>query len=151
MKIIPFKSFLVEIFQQHYPYTTEKIHGRNYDDHYFTTEKGHKYKVEIGNGKTPSHEVAFAQVSSDGISRHVKTKMTHNEGHHAAKVFSTVHHILKHHVANNPHITHLHFTSSNSEPKRTILYHHMAKKISPNYKHASDSFETQFSIPLREK
>jgi hypothetical protein len=72
----------------------------------------------------------------------------------AHRVIGTAHHILSKHIAANPDITHMTFSSKHGDDGRTKVYHHLARRLSTGKVRAkSDDIdgETRFTFPVRPK
>lgn len=150
MRHISFKTFLYESFNEPYPHKAVPVGEHSYATHkyHFNTDHGNHYRVSFAPKKSPKGEkhaeVSFHQTDKKGDSP--KERITGSEKHSAMKVFGTVHHIIHQH-AKTHEITHLHFAAHPSEPSRGKLYHTMARKISPDYKHNKKTGD--FVVPLK--
>lgn len=157
-------KLLREIFDQPYPYTKtpkeDYTNNERFHEYKFKSHKGEDYGVEIHHGREEEHDQADVSFYGSGSS-----SVTGNEKGHASKVFSTVHHILKQHIAANPHIKNITFSSekrdynrnspdgSKIDTGRTKLYHHMANKMTGGkYQSSLDTRNgrTQFFIQTKD-
>ncbi len=144
--MITFKQYLTEIFKQHYKVQNLRPNDDEAAASRFETDKGNHYhvKVQHHSRNTPDSEAAFSFHATD--SRH-SIKLNKSEGVHSVKIFSTMHHIMKHHMQENPKINHMSFDAANSEPSRVKLYRHLAKHFA--HKHTETqtrSDSTHFKI-----
>ena len=121
-----FKQFVVESFNTMYP--TKNMTGISTKRHHFYTfkdEQGQDYRVHIdhqsGNGRA---EIGFSTPEGGQKSNFMATGQS---GRAAAKVISTVGHIMKGH-ANQHDITHYTFNATDKEPSRQSLYNTIARK-----------------------
>lgn len=151
--MIPFKAFLAEIFQQHHPF--EYHGGSEHGTHRysFKTEKGHHYHVYFSHGGSPEttrgHNPHHAEVDFGQQERGVpKTHVTGDQREGSHKIFSTVHHIITHHIEKHPEVKHLHFTADEKEPTRVKLYQHFAKRLHHKVTQKSDSETHRFHIHI---
>lgn len=143
MKLLPFKGFITELFQQHYPF--EKKEGSFLPHQYnFHSDSGHKYNVDIYHHSDGAH-VAFSQLSGKHDT-HEKMDATGDQGHKAVKTLSTIHHIIKHHLDQHPHIKHIRFSADKSEPSRVRLYQHLTKRFAKKHTEEDDLDMHRFSI-----
>jgi hypothetical protein len=88
---------------------------------------GHKLLVDVRHYTQGEAEVSFEPFHDDRKS-HVY-KMTGDKGTKAARIMSTVHHIIKHHVGNRPHVQTIDFTSDKTEPSRASVYTRYTKQM----------------------
>ena len=88
---------------------------------------GNKYNTFLThkNKLNPHVSVSFAQHTPSG--RHTYW-MTNKSGSSAIKVMSTVHNIIKHHLAKHPEIKGVRFTSDDEEPSRVKVYTRYTEK-----------------------
>lgn len=89
----------------------------------FQSGEGHKFRVSI-HGETHSN-VDFAKNNSYDLTHGTSLS-------HTAKVFSSVHHIIKQHLNQFPDNKGVTFSSK--EPTRTKAYHHFAHTLSGSTK-----------------
>lgn len=111
----------------------------DYEDEYHN-EKSSQYKFKVD--KTP-YEVKIDRLGkgSAAVTFGVKHDMDPfslrgDMGTKAGRIMSTIHHIVKRHVMNNPEIKDISFTSDASEPSRVALYTRYTKRLG-GYTHDS--------------
>ena len=123
--MISFKEFIIEIFDQS-PYNFNKEETNYFRTHKYNFSSPHDNYTVFFNHYKKHAETHFR--SHEG-----GTKRSNAEGKNASKVFSTVHHIIKHHLNNNPHIQTLGFAANRyrgeKNSNRINLYRHMIKKL----------------------
>jgi hypothetical protein len=157
--MITFSQYITELFDKPLSFEKEKNNNPIHHTYNFNTDKS-KYKVNFihHNDGKPEQKVGFFKrkpktipthshvdfSSEHDTSSHNKMAINNQEGHSATHVFSTVHHIIKQHMAENPHIQHLSFSAHNSEPSRVKLYNHFAKKFTNKHNQTQTSSSTQF-------
>jgi hypothetical protein len=137
-------KYLHEIFDKSYKFgelSTDR-HGSTHAR--FNSPKGeysafaaNKHVNNAGGYMSAQHssEGKTADISFDFSNPDMHTDdPTGLEGSESHKIFSSIKTVLKHHLKANPHVTHVMFSSKDSDGGRTKLYHHIAKKIDPNYK-----------------
>ena len=138
--MITFSQYITELFNQHYDYTKGKVDYNQKADtekhkFHFHTDNGNKIHVEIkhhpSKNKKVNSEVSFYTDDHDP-DKH-DDQITNKEGRSSAKVFSTVHHILRDHLQKHKHIEHVSFASEQGEPSRTKLYRHLAKSFAQKH------------------
>lgn len=75
-------------------------------------------------------EVVFGiRHEDDDFGPYTSFHLTGDQGTKAAKILSTVHHIVKRHVAKHPEIHTIGFTSDTGEPSRVALYKRYTKRM----------------------
>src|ERR1700735_2407362 len=133
--MISFKEFLTEVFDNPYPSkkTNQDSTGSRYHLHSFETPND-RYDVGIQHLK---HKAGHAELLFSSVKGDIhKSGAEKNNAH---RIFSTVHHIVKNHMAEHPDIHSLSFsgakdydykTKGGTESSRTRLYRHIAKKFS---------------------
>ena len=158
--MISMKVFLTEVFNQPYPFKktdnqfASKIVRDNVHDYKFTTDNGQRYNTQFlhhspgEDGKNTHAELTFSSGGSIG--------QTGKQGASAHKVFSTVHHVIKHHLDQHKDQDSIQFSSTNKHPdegdsqgSRTKLYRHLAKRFSNKHREFDpygDNSETAFHI-----
>lgn len=124
-------------------YVLAEAGDKPYDFHQMEADKdgasyefsagGTPYTATIGHmpvGKHIHGEVVFGVRHDDeDFGLHTTFHMTGDQGTKAAKILSTVHHIVKRHVAKHPEIHTIGFTSDNDEPSRVVLYKRYTKRM----------------------
>ncbi len=142
--MITFTQYLTELFNKHYDYKKSSKAGEH--SYHFHSENGSKYHVNIHHYNEGSKKKSEAHVNFENIDspERNKQKISNTEGHSAAKVFSTVHHIIKHHMAEHPHMQHVSFGAAHSEPTRVRLYKHLAKTFAHKHTEKTMNQGTHF-------
>lgn len=140
---------ILEIFDQSFKYKQHPAyrHADNNTNVYFITPNKEEYSVNIRNHRREQHR---ATLTFDNVT-HDSDEITGTQRKHVHKIFGTVKSIVNNHVFNNPHTTHIEFSSKNDEPSRTKLYHAMARSINPSYEHSVGAKHTEFSVPINNK
>jgi len=127
-------SRILELFEEHYPWTKEPNTGR-FHDYHFKTEEGQEYTVDMTHPED-DHDPAIVEFNAEhmpaynpalGAASQSPYGITGMGRGHSQKIFSTVHHILKTHLQNHPEIKAIQFDAS--EPSRQKLYAHLAKRF----------------------
>lgn len=153
-----FKQYITEIFDSVYPWDYEGPDEHEEDHNYrisHPTDSNKDILVTITHNYYPAikgkhgAEVNFRRANNPGMRAYNKTgDMSTGE---SAKVFSTVHKIMRHHAENNPNVSHFEFTSNKElEPTRGKLYDRFAKEvggvINRQYEGGSPGY-TEYKIP----
>ena len=132
--MITFKEYLTEIFDK--PYTFKYIgkHPKWPDrhDYSFNTPHDKGYKVSFYHGLGGSDDNAEVEFA-DGVGNFDINK---RQGHNAHQIFSTVKHVIKHHLDTHPEIKSISF--SGSEKSRVKLYDRLVSKFSSARRHNID-------------
>jgi hypothetical protein len=147
--MISMKTFITEVLDKPYDF---KSGGSRANNHKYSFSSPHDdYKVSVYNDHNgPGH----AEVEFTSKKGHLgKSKA---EGISAHKVFSTVHHVIKHHLDQHKDQDSIQFSSTNKHPdegdsqgSRTKLYRHLAKRFSNKHREFDpygDNSETAFHI-----
>jgi hypothetical protein len=92
---------------------------------------GTKYFASIDHSDDKQAEVVFGSHSFEKYEDLFSSpyKMRGDKGSKSTRVMSTIHHIIKKHVADHPDLSTIMFTSDISEPSRVSLYTRYAKKM----------------------
>lgn len=129
--MISFKTFvLVEAGDNPYPYHKDNDVHPN-ETRYNFDAGDTPYRVAIHHSKNGEDaDVSF------GITHHhpqlggfLDFHQTHDQGLKAAKIMSTVHHIVSRHVNRHPSLKTVGFTSDTDEPSRVALYTRYTKRL----------------------
>lgn len=146
--MITFNQYLTELFDNPHPY----VKSRTRDGHaaHFVTDKGHHYHVDIHHyeEKHPKNSTAHVEfhTSESETPNNTKVKINHQEGHSSVRVFSTVHHIIKDHLEQHPHIKKVMFAAAANEPSRGKLYSHFSKRVAHKHEEKKKSAYTSYTI-----
>lgn len=144
--MITFNQYLTELFNKHYDYEKSMKNG----DHvaHFHSDNGSKYHVHFThyNEKSKKNSEALVNFENHDSPERNKQKISNTEGHSAVKVFSTVHHIIKKHMEEHPHIQHVSFGAAHSEPSRVKLYKNLSKHFAHKHTEKIMNQGTSFKI-----
>jgi hypothetical protein len=102
----------------------------------YTPNKNATLGSFYSNGKKYETEAVFHNWDnrSDVLFHHDgNLEIDHSQGMHAHKIISTVHHIIKKHMADYPNSDSISFSANNEEPSKVKLYRGMAKKFAHNH------------------
>lgn len=128
--MLTFSQFLKEAGDTAHPFKYDGVFDAGDDEvyHRYTfNHEGDKYRTFITHKNKPSSHVSvsFSQHTPSGRGTYW---MTNKLGPSAIKVMSTVHNIVKYHLAKHPEIQEVRFTSDDDEPSRVKLYTRYTKK-----------------------
>lgn len=142
--MLKFKQWLDEA----YDFTHQKPFDGN-STYHFSDEQGNSYHAAIS--KMGSRHYVDFSTNMKGSKSHTYSATGHS-GHGAAKIFKTMHNILKHHAQSNPDAKEYHFTSekdhyTGSLNSRNKLYSHFTKRLGGKNVNHSDEHEVDHFIP----
>lgn len=102
------------------------------------------YNTTITHHHDGKHaEVVFGTSHhDDDFGDHTEFHLTGDKGTKAAKVMSTIHHIVKRHIAKHPEIETVGFTSDTDEPSRVSLYKRYTKRLGGTTHDSSHAYDT---------
>lgn len=122
--MLSFTQFLDEAGDTALPFKYEGVRRMFEDDFhkYSFNHQGRKYGVDIFHDEIPHHvaDVSFADYTDSPKYGHML--MSKHSGYGSVKVMSTIHNIIKHHIAKHDEIEEVHFSSNPDEPSRIKLY-----------------------------
>lgn len=132
-----FKQYITEIGDTSYNYTKKKLKDPSSKTHEYLvkhpTDENKDTSVVIHHdsetlgGPVNNAEITFFRKNVKGETRNLQTNdMTPSE---SAKVFSTIHNVVKDHAANHPGIKSYFFSSDKNEKSRNRLYKSFTNKI----------------------
>jgi len=131
-----------ESFDSHLPYDKVNEVGRSHV--YAFEHNSNRFRVTIRHNRQNPEAVVNFQDKNGEMGK------TGNHPHDAVKVFSTVHKIVKDHVAAHPHLTHVSFAALKSDGhSRASLYHRMAQKLGGNVDHQPDEAGSSYIVKVR--
>lgn len=139
--MLSFSQFLKEAGDAALPYshTVDSYYG---DHVYGFKHKGVHYRVNIGHNARNGADVSFY---ADHSKAHGDIGITGTAGTSSTKILSTIHHIIKKHVEQHPHVDEVTFSSVNAEPTRVKLYSKYTEKLGgQNHRR---SYDTDHIIP----
>ena len=97
---------------------------------YTFNANGKPYSATVTHFGDTDADVTFGDRHYDSdFGYHTGFSKTGDQGLKAAKVMSTIHHIIRHHVAEHPKLKTIGFTSDTDEPSRVALYTRYAKRL----------------------
>jgi hypothetical protein len=145
--LVPVRTSVEASFDKPFSFEHQpRAHGNS---RYTFDSPSHAYEMHIRNNVDNISHVVFNR--NDEVPEDKSENDILNDEPHSHKVFSTIIGAIRHHLKNNPHITHVSFSSL--EPSRTKLYHHLAKRLSPtgNYESRPNSRDgdVNFFVPVR--
>lgn len=148
--MLTFSQFLKEAGDTTLPFKYDGSFDAGDDEvyhRYSFNHEGNKYNTFLThkNRPKPHVSVSFSQHMPSGRWTYW---MTNKSGPSAIKVMSTVHNIVKHHLAKHPEIKEVRFTSDGDEPSRAKLYTRYAEKHGGHTK-TSDEDEHIHIIPAQ--
>ena len=126
--MLSFTQFLKEAGDTPLPFRSGKTiaYGKSKQYNYGFDHEGKKFKVIVNHFVPHSAHVEFSAYDTHHPAGTLD--LTGDHGSKAARVMSTIHNIVKHHVKNHPELKTVSFTSENSEPSRVRLYKLYANK-----------------------
>lgn len=148
-------KLLREIFDQPYPYTKAPHTGKTStfmkNFHTYNFKSPHeKYSVELFHHGSDQNPEKTRAIVSFGAGSQQAINKTGNEGRGSHKVFSTVHHIIKQHLIDHPHIKQLSFGGSkegkDTDGSRVKLYRHMVKNFAHKHTEEHSDFNVDFKV-----
>jgi hypothetical protein len=128
--MLNFKTFVLSEAGDN-PYSFHLVDKDQESTRYEFSADGTPYSTTIEHmGGNRHAEVIFGTRHDDkDFGPHTSFHMTGTQGAKAAKIMSTVHHIVKRHVANHPELHTVGFTSDADEPSRVALYKRYTKRM----------------------
>lgn len=144
------ESQINEIFQQHYPFELvqqKRYKNTDHVEHHYKFHTGkHEYHAYIQQlNSQPTISVSFGTLGPDATETNDAYRINHHRKHESQKIFSTIHHILKHHLQKYPDIGAIDLMATNDEPSRIKLYRAIAKKFTNTH----DEIPNQDGVQLR--
>ncbi len=130
--MLSFKSFLTESMNEPYHFErTEKKHDfmGDYHTYSFTTKKGNVIHTNVDHYKDGDIGITFHRDTEKYSPAKEKYGKTNAEGSEAIRVFSTLKHIIHHHLRHHNKWHRIVFTAERNEPSRVKLYKHILKDV----------------------
>lgn len=130
--MISFKTFILAEAGDNPHSFTKDARDPETEDHRHTATYRFKvgdtnYHASVIHHSDKDAEVVFG-VKRDDIFRS-QYELTKDKGTKATRVLSTIHHIIKQHVADHPKMESVHFVSDIIDPSRVSLYTKYAKNM----------------------
>lgn len=151
--IIPasaYRSQINEAGEAPLPFTRGEVisHGETKHYNYSFNHNGKEFRTIIhhDNPRRPVAEVEFS-AHEPGDDKRGVIDLTGEHGHHATRILSTMHNIVKQHISEHPHIKKVEFTSYSNEPTRAKLYTAYTRRLNGTTEHEDGDGTYIHSIP----
>lgn len=143
------KSFIEYVVESlNSPVNLVRYHQEGNEHKYLFNHKNHGYRVTITHDSKSAYVTFSSSTGGEYNARRSRIHATGDVGSHAAKVMSTIHHIIRHHMIEHPSINTVLFTSDPEETSRVKLYTKYTSSLGGNSKRYN-KFNNVHEIPAQ--